>query len=97
MNEIVVHYDAGTDRHYVDVPLDGSYDVGKAVVVGIAEILDQDPVSLPPLGKVVDTDSLTAIFGSTIQADGDASISFDYNGFAVTVYSCGRITFEERL
>lgn len=95
LNEIAVEYDASADRHFVDVPLDGSSDVGRAVVVGVAEILDQDPVSLPPLGKTVDTESLTALIDSTAESDCDASVSFDYAGFTVTVHSSGRLTFEE--
>lgn len=97
MDKTPVQYDASADRYFVDMSRDESSDVGKAVVVGIGEILDQDPVSLPPLGEVIDTESLTAVFeGRTTESKSDASVSFDYSGFAVTVHSSGRITFEER-
>ncbi|MCU4801685.1 hypothetical protein OB920_15000 [Halobacteria archaeon HArc-gm2] len=97
MDGIPIEYDASADQYYVDMPLDGSSDVGRAVVVGIGEILDQDPVSLPPLGKVIDTESLTAVFeGRTAESESDASVSFDYSGFAVTVHNSGRIIFDER-
>lgn len=95
MEEIAVAYDVTADRYHVDIPLDGSHDVGKAIVFGIGEILDQDPVTLPPLGQAVDTDSLSAILESTAGADSDVAVSFDYSGFVVTVDDGGRITFEE--
>ncbi|SFS10557.1 hypothetical protein SAMN05216559_3757 [Halomicrobium zhouii] len=97
MDGILLEYDARVDQYYVDMPLDGSSDVGRAVVVAIGEILDQDPVSLPPLGEVIDTESLTAVFdGRSAESESDASVSFDYSGFAVTVHCSGRITFDER-
>lgn len=96
MNEDSVTYDASSEMYYVDISLDEPDSVADAVVYSVADILDQDPISLPPLGQVVDTDSLTNIFNSAGDSDSDVSVSFEYSGFVVTVQSSGRITFEER-
>lgn len=97
MKEEPVTYDASSGLYYVDIPLDRPDSVADAVVFSVAEILDQDPLSLPPLGQVVDTDSLANIFRSTGSSQSDASISFAYSGFVVTVQSSGRISFEESI
>lgn len=96
MNEDSVTYDASSEMYYVDISFDGPDSVADAVVYSVADILDQDPISLPPLGQAVETDSLTKIFHAADDSGSDVSVSFEYSNFVVTVQSSGRITFEER-
>lgn len=96
MTEDSVTYDPSSELYYLDASLDRPDSVADAVVFGAAEILDEDPISLPPLGNVIDTDSLTRIFHSSSDSDDGVSVSFEFSGLAVTVHGNGRITFEER-
>lgn len=61
--------------------------VSEAVVLAVSAILGRDPVSLPPLGEVVDPDSLNKIFDS--QFDGmprtGGRVTFTYADCHVTV------------
>lgn len=96
MTEDSITYDPSSDLYYLEFSLDGPDSVADAVVFGAAEILDEEAVSLPPLGDVVDTDSLTRIFHSAGDPDPGVSVSFEYDTLVVTVQGHGRITFEER-
>ena len=89
-------YDSDAGLYYVDVSMDQPDSVPDAVVYSAAEILDRDPVSLPPLGDVVDADSLGQIFQTAGESESDVSVSFEYSGLVVAVDSSGRIEFEER-
>lgn len=93
MNEDAITYDSSTGRYHADFAVGEPDSVADAVVHGVAEILDRDPVTLPPLGSVVDTDSLNAVFRSA--DDSSVSVSFEYSGVVVIVHGHGRISFEE--
>lgn len=88
-------YDSSSGQYYVDVSLEEPDSVADAVIYGVAEIRDRDPIELPPLGNVVDTDSLTTIFHSAGDSDATVAVTFEYSGFVVTVHDNGQIRFEE--
>ena len=58
------------------------------ILESIAEREDTDPLDLPPLYGVVDTDALTALLsgGTTV------STSFEYHGYEVRVGSDGVVS-----
>ena len=58
------------------------------ILDSIAEREDTDPLDLPPLYEVVDTDALTALLrgGSMVSA------SFEYHGYEVGVDSDGGVS-----
>lgn len=96
MNEDAVTYDSSRDRYHADFSVGKPDSVADAVVQSVAEIVERDPVTLPPLGDVVDTDSLCGVFRSACDADSTVSVSFEYSGVVVIVHGHGRISFEER-
>lgn len=90
-----VTYDDSTGRYHAEFALDGPNSVPDAVVFALAEITDRDPVELSPLGDVVDTDALGAIFRPAAESDSHVSVTFEYQGYLVTVHDTGTISFEE--
>lgn len=95
MHEDPPTYDSSVGRYSLDCQFDRPDSVADSIVYGVAEILDEDPVTLPPLGSVVDTDSLNRMFYSMENSESNISASFEYSGFVVTVHDHGRITFEQ--
>jgi len=89
-----VTYDDQRERYYVDVTLDEPDSVANGVVYALADILDEDPLTLPPLGETVDTDALTKIFDTVGGATSNVMVSFEYCGFDVEATQGGRVTFE---
>lgn len=60
------------------------------ILESVAEREDVDPLDLPPLGDVVDTDALNALLrGRTM-----VSASFEYCGYEVHVDSEGGVSIE---
>lgn len=94
MHEDAPTYDPSADRYSLDCAFDRPDSVADSIVCGVAEILDEDPVNLPPLGSVVNTDSLNRMFHSIDDPENSISVSFEYSGFVVTVHSHGRVAFE---
>lgn len=62
-------------------------EVTKHVVTSIADQLETDPLSLPPLARTVDLDALVAVVGS----DAVTEVSFTYDGHEVVVDGSGRV------
>lgn len=63
-----------------------------AVVVVVATALGREPQTLTPLQSIVDTDALDKLAAESSARSGNcASISFSYEGLAVTVTSEGVI------
>ena len=58
------------------------------ILDSVAEREGTDPLHLPPLGEVVDTDALTALLGGGTMV----SASFEYNGYEVRVDSDGGVS-----
>lgn len=93
--EDAISYDASTDRHYVEFTPDQTESVTETIVFSIAEIIDHDPIELPPIGNVVNTDSLDWLFSTRDGVDPQVSVSFEYTGHVVVVSGHGRISFTE--
>lgn len=63
-----------------------------AVVAVVATALGEEPHALSPLQTVIDTDALDKLATESATGSGDCdSISFSYEGFAVTITSEGVI------
>lgn len=58
-----------------------------AVIEAVADAAGVDPIELPPLYEVVDTDALDRLFdGHTgVRESGHNEVQFWYSGFVVTV------------
>lgn len=91
-----VTYDDDADRHYAEFSPTNPDAIPEVVVLALAEIRDDDPVELPPLETVVDTDALASIFHPADDPDACASIRFEYAGYLVTVHDTGAISFDAR-
>jgi len=66
-----------------------------AIVEGVAELLDTDPMEAPPLHDYVDTDALHALV--TAPTDGaTVTVSFTYGRVRVLVDSDGDLTLFDR-
>jgi hypothetical protein len=68
-----------------------------AVVDAVAAAVGRDPLELPPLYSVLDTDALDALFASPAngQFRGPGSVAFEYADHDVTVRSHGTIRVEQ--
>lgn len=75
-----------SDREAVAAVTDGP--PSRAVVQAVADADDSDPVDLPPLYRVLDPDALDAIFRDRP----DGSVTFEYNGYTVTVRGTAEVT-----
>ena len=95
MTDDRVTYDASSDRYYVDVDLEGTASVTDAVIYGIADIREMDPIELPPLGNIVDTDALGNIFRPDTDTPSDLTVTFEYSGFIVSINGHGRVYLDE--
>ncbi|SFR32168.1 HalOD1 output domain-containing protein [Halogeometricum limi] len=64
------------------------------VVDAVADVRAIDPLELSPLGAVVDTDALDALFapGSELTRPHDVDLTFEYEGCGVTVESGGTVS-----
>lgn len=77
---------AGPDAHRARY--DGDVQASVAVVEQVAELTGTDPTELTPLGTVLDSDALDHLVRAAMQ-DGErgaVSLSFTYEGHAVTVH-----------
>lgn len=63
-----------------------------SVITAIAEEAGMDPVTLKPLGKVIDPDALDTLLASTNYSERppDASLEFTYQNYRILVKANGR-------
>lgn len=74
----------GTTRHVFGVRPDDSHTL--AIVTGVAEVLDCDPLNLPELlYDSVDVDALNALFTLDGRLTDAPFVSFEYCGYTVGV------------
>jgi hypothetical protein len=64
------------------------------ILAAIAEELDVDPISLPPLGNSINPDLINEIVDDTYPAV--RTLSFEYLGYEVTITHDGVISFQMR-
>ena len=86
-----VEFDA--DRELFQAMYDGNQDsVSVAVVALVATVLGEEPEHLDPLYSSIDVDALEELFPeSTNTPQGWGRVSFNYEGFEVTVFGDGKI------
>jgi len=66
-----------------------------AIVVSLAEVLDTDPMDVPPLHDYVDTDALDALVNPTAE-DSSVTVSFTHESARVLIDSDGNLTIYVR-
>ena len=73
----------------------GARPPSEAVVEAVAVAADVDPFELPPLHGAVDLDAVDGVFAPRAGGERRAGVvTFDYEGFLVTVESHGTVTVE---
>lgn len=72
---------------------DSAEDPVYAVVSAVAEVLNEDPLELPPLNEVVNPEALNALFTSRPGITVD-SVEFQYAGCEVAVLGDGGVQVE---
>jgi hypothetical protein len=82
-----VDYDPKADRYRAQFRPD-TIEPSTATIAAIASVRRCDPSDLEPLYKSIDTDSLNTIIKS---ATTDTRISFEVDGFDVTVEASGTV------
>lgn len=90
MDDDITH-DPDADSYVVDVTLDRPDAPADAIVTTVASVRDRDPLDLPPLADVVDTDALGDLFRPGANPEADVQVAFDYADFRVTVYGHGEV------
>jgi hypothetical protein len=91
-----LRYDEEFERHVLDFSWDDGRSTSEVVVYAVAEISSRDAAKLRPLAEVIDPDALDAIFDQTGSEEArNAHISFEYNGYEITIFSHGRLTISE--
>ena len=75
--------------------------VSQAIVEAVADregvdVTELEPPRFDPLYTVVDPEALDSLFAPTHGGEtrGRGTVTFDYEGYAITVYSDGRIDIE---
>lgn len=86
-----VEFDA--DRELFQAVYDRNHDSASlAVVALVATVLDREPDHLVPLYSSIDVDVFEELFQETTNIRrGRGPVSFDYEGFEVTVFGDGKI------
>lgn len=70
-------------------------DLGEVIPRSIAALTDQPPLKLDPLGRFVDLDRINGIIEEyTERRIESAEITFNYEGFVVTVNGSGHLWIE---
>lgn len=66
------------------------------IVLAVADVSGSDPTDLRPLNDVVNVDALDNLFASEQSGVETDRVSFDYQGYRVTVYRDGEILVQSR-
>ncbi len=81
-----------TTHHVFRADYDASRDsVALATVAVVATAEDRDPADLAPLQSAIDTDALESLFAASDDISNGCRLTFEYEGFEVTVFSGGVI------
>jgi hypothetical protein len=65
------------------------------IVREVARLTQTDPLDLSPIAEVVDTDALAELLRSA-KGDQELVVSFQYEGFEIAAYSCGKFRITEQ-
>lgn len=66
------------------------------IVLAVAEVSGRDPTELRPLNDVINADALDSLFTPERPGNETDQISFDYQGYRVTVYRDREILLQSR-
>ncbi|WP_311173519.1 HalOD1 output domain-containing protein [Halobellus ordinarius] len=70
--------------------------VSTDIVLAVAELSGSDPTELRPLNDVIDADALDSLFSRKHPGSENDRVSFNYQGYRVTVYRDGEIMLQPR-
>lgn len=66
-------------------------ELGTALVMMVADVLDENPMELsPPLYELVDAEALDGLFAAAFREDADVSAELELYGCTITVESIAR-------
>lgn len=90
-----VEYNSDTGKY--EIPYDDSVDsVTVAIADAIVALSARSVTDFPPIGSQIDCDALERLLGETpTEREGRVSISFYFEGYAITAYNDGLIEIEE--
>jgi len=83
---------AGRSFHATDPEKSISTDI----ILAVAEVSGSDPTELRPLNDVINVDALDSLFTPGRPGNESDQISFDYQGYRVTVYRDREILLQSR-
>lgn len=63
-----------------------------AIIATVGDIMETDPVTLPPLHSIIDAEALDMLAQVRNRSNGDVHISFTYEGYDICVHSYGVIS-----
>lgn len=67
-----------------------------AVVAALSDVLDVDPTEMEPLGAVIDTDALDALFDHRSAGAGTLSATFTVDQYELMVSTDGVVTVTDK-
>ena len=92
----ILEYDAESETYRASFD-SSTGSVSTAVISTVAAVAETNPQELPPLYSFVDPDALDAVVESTVTrpSKGDVYVSFNFDGYPVTVHNAGIITVDQ--
>lgn len=80
----------GTTHRIIDAPADAAPAV--EIVKTITDLEETDPTSLAPVWECID-DALTPVCSNSLPSDTDLEVTFNYEGYRITVEQNGTAQF----
>jgi hypothetical protein len=85
------HTTATATPHRLEIDWDRREPISFAVQTALGQVEDRSPVDLPPLADYVDPDALEAFFSGSSNEVAARSLTFEYEGYTVTVDGTGHV------
>lgn len=85
---------SSTERAVTTRDWTGGITPSRCVVETVSDVTDADPWTITPLADALDPDALDTVFGAgdgQSERAGVDQVSFEYEGFGVTVYADERV------
>lgn len=89
---------SGTDSVVATREWEGGSTPSRCVIETVAAVTDSDPCRITPLANAIDPDALDTVFGAgpdRSNCPAADQVSFEYEGFGVTVYAAQRLVLWE--
>lgn len=84
----------GTETHNVRYDPGSNWNPSELLVTAVADIADEDPLTLTPLYETIDPDTLDDFVAAGGSAEFGGRLAFGYEGHEVTVYANGLFEIE---